>query len=170
MKDKECAVEDCGKGIRSRGHCYAHYMKLWRYGDAEYQRTWDRADLSGQRFGALVAIRTEGIYWICKCDCGKEAKALVGDLNRRSKSSCGDRSAHRREALVGYGAMHCRLRTDRGRAADYLCIDCGEWAAQWSYDHADPDGLMDGSLPYSLKSSHYDPRCVPCHKLFDLNR
>jgi hypothetical protein len=48
-------------------------------------------------------------------------------------------------------------------------------ARHWSYNHDDPHELMGTSgystspIPYSLSTAHYSPRCVPCHKTFDLN-
>lgn len=41
-------------------------------------------DLTGQRFGMLEVedsylIRNEGIYWLCRCDCGAYPVAVLGD-------------------------------------------------------------------------------------------
>lgn len=50
-------------------------------------------DLTGQRFGKLVAI--EVVYtdnkrkWFCKCDCGGELKATAGELRGGNFKSCG---------------------------------------------------------------------------------
>lgn len=70
----------------------------------------------------------------------------------------------------GYNAAHQRVRSTRGNARDHVCIDCGETARHWAYNHRDPNELRrpDG-LPYSADPAMYDPRCVPCHKRFDLN-
>ena len=52
-------------------------------------------DLSGQRFGRLVAIRPCGknkfgnFCWLCKCDCGKEHIVASGKLVSGSTKSCG---------------------------------------------------------------------------------
>lgn len=169
-KTRTCKAADCSKKYHAKGYCYAHYMRLWRYGDAEFKHAYKGVNIAGKRFGSLVAVEVGGVGWKCDCDCGAKTVVRVGDLNSGSVKTCGDMSVHWRLPVVRYYTAHQRLASDRGKASGYRCIDCGEWAAQWSYDHADPDGLMDGDLPYSLKSSHYDPRCVPCHKLFDLNR
>lgn len=55
-----------------------------------------RIDLSGQRFGALVAVAACGVVrgsvlWRCKCDCGKERIALIGALNSGQITHCGCR-------------------------------------------------------------------------------
>ncbi len=72
-----------------------------------------------------------------------------------------------RAETAAYVTVHARLRYDRGRAATHQCVDCDRQAAHWSYDHADPDELIDKGLAYSLKSEHYAPRCNRCHAAFD---
>ena len=51
-------------------------------------------DLTGQRFGRLVAIRRDftrrnAAYWICRCDCGKEATVQACHLRSGATKSCG---------------------------------------------------------------------------------
>lgn len=55
-------------------------------------------DLTGKRFGRLVAIRREGTYgigrhkmatWLCKCDCGKETVVISNNLRAGITRSCG---------------------------------------------------------------------------------
>lgn len=52
-------------------------------------------DISGQRFGKLIALNRIGSnlarhsIWLCKCDCGHFAKALLGNLQSGGVSSCG---------------------------------------------------------------------------------
>jgi hypothetical protein len=167
-----CTIDGCDKPIKRRALCYGHYMKQWRYGHAEHTPTRTRQDLTGQRFGNLVALRRESNRWACACDCGVEHHARVGDLNRGSVTSCGGLT-HRRMDVVGYTAVHDRLRTDRGPASTHTCTDCGAPADHWSYDHTDPDERqaenIKGHPAYSLDPERYAPRCVPCHKVFDLN-
>jgi hypothetical protein len=70
---------------------------------------------------------------------------------------------------VGYSAVHSRLRSHRGSAADHSCQQCGGQAAHWAYDHADPAERYDPAAgPYSTDSDHYVPMCVPCHKRLDI--
>lgn len=70
------------------------------------------------------------------------------------------------------GAVHQRLRTVRGPAAGNQCADCGSPAAHWSYDHNDPAERWDETPGrerwYSVNLGHYSPRCVQCHKRYDL--
>lgn len=51
-------------------------------------------DLTGQRFGMLVALSLFGrkksqAVWLCRCDCGKECKTMLGNLRRGHSTSCG---------------------------------------------------------------------------------
>lgn len=53
-----------------------------------------RLDLTGQRFGKLVAIAPgerdgKRTTWRCRCDCGKEFTALTYDLSCGRRKSCG---------------------------------------------------------------------------------
>jgi hypothetical protein len=76
--------------------------------------------------------------------------------------------ASTRMAAVKYRAAHWRVAQDRGPAANHRCTDCGQQAVHWSYDHSDPSELMSTTgQPYSLDPACYDPRCAPCHAVFD---
>lgn len=49
-------------------------------------------NLSGRRFGKLVAIRRidgSPVSWICKCDCGNVRAVLAGNLKKGNTRSCG---------------------------------------------------------------------------------
>lgn len=52
-------------------------------------------DISGQKFGRLIAVERVGIdkklnaLWRCKCECGGEAIRSVSELRRRGNHSCG---------------------------------------------------------------------------------
>lgn len=175
MDNGTCNVAACSQPIKRRALCYAHYMKWWRYGTPTptHKPRWQ--DLTGSKVGSLTVLDRVGNRWRCQCDCGAETVILAGDLNRGSVATCGDRAVHHRRETAGYEAAHGRIETDRGPAAEYRCVDCGGSARHWSYDHTDPDerlgeGRWVGGLPYSLDPSHYSPRCVPCHKTFDLAR
>lgn len=79
-------------------------------------------------------------------------------------------------ASESYVTVHRRLIRERGKAREHACVDCGERAREWSYDHADPDEWWEVRvdpflvLPYSLDLSHYAPRCTSCHRLLDARR
>lgn len=73
-----------------------------------------------------------------------------------------------------YPTAHYRVRRDRGPAAAQQCQHCPEPAAEWAYDHTDPDELLGVDhgrrVPYSLDPARYMPLCVDCHRLFDSPR
>lgn len=67
-----------------------------------------------------------------------------------------------------YAAMHSRINHRLGLARRRPCVDCGQPARQWSYDHSDPDELTSPTgLEYSTDPDHYQPRCRECHDKFD---
>jgi hypothetical protein len=71
-----------------------------------------------------------------------------------------------------YAWAHQQLNTDRGRARDMLCVDCGGKAREWSYwavcadEMADATGT-DAGRPFCPHHEHYEPRCKRCHNIFD---
>jgi hypothetical protein len=53
-----------------------------------------RIDLSGERFGRLVALRVAGrpdgvSSWLCRCECGAEVEVKLGNLRSGNTRSCG---------------------------------------------------------------------------------
>lgn len=170
MDNDTCPIEECGKPTRGNsGLCYGHYMKNWRYGTPTPDHGLGYRDITGQRFGMLVVeARVDG-KWQCICDCGRSTIVPVGSLNRGSAKSCG-LTKHRRLERPTYRAAHDRVKRMFGPARNHSCIDCGGAAAQWSYDHEDPAELTWEGMPYSTSEHHYHPRCISCHKLFDLHR
>lgn len=62
-----------------------------------------RIDLTGLRFGRLAVVSyshsddRHRSFWLCKCDCGRNAIVMVSSLRTGNTTSCGCRS---REALA----------------------------------------------------------------------
>lgn len=171
----QCSVNGCTKPVKrpTTGLCYGHYMKNYRYGTPTPHHPTRWVDIRGQRFGTLVVISRQGRNWLCQCDCGRTRLVDAGNLNSSGqKSTCGFRPNHRNK-YCKYGAAHERVKTDKGNATRHFCVDCGRQAEHWSYDHNDPNELISddlGGIPYSTDTACYSPRCVPCHKSFDLGR
>lgn len=52
-------------------------------------------DLTGQNFGRLTALKidenrkSEKVYWLCQCECGKIVSVIGSDLKRGNTKSCG---------------------------------------------------------------------------------
>lgn len=92
-----------------------------------------RKDLTGQRFGKLVAIRPtderrhEGVVWECRCECGNTAFVSVNHLQNGHTQSCG---CIRAIDLTGqhFGRLTAVRKTDerRGTSVVWECkCDCG---------------------------------------------
>lgn len=94
-------------------------------------------DLSGQRFGKLKAIkpddsitdRSQGIYWICECECGNIKSIRGSDLVNQKTKSCGHCHDHNKYDLsgeygIGYTANGTRFLFDK---EDYYKIAPYTW-------------------------------------------
>jgi hypothetical protein len=46
-------------------------------------------DITGERFGRLVAVERKGTYWLCLCDCGNTKEVYRGNLKQANTLSCG---------------------------------------------------------------------------------
>jgi hypothetical protein len=90
-------------------------------------------DLTNMRFGRLTYIKptgnhdTRNIYWLCKCDCGKET--IVSTKHRNRTKSCGCLRGGI-ENLVGqkFGNMTviARAGSNKKRSKLWECrCDCG---------------------------------------------
>jgi hypothetical protein len=163
--------------LRRGGYCYSHYMKNWRHGTPT-PVFGHRKDIGGQRYGSLVALgyNRDSRLWVLLCDCGAVVERKAGQFTRKqtrrglSMVTCGDWPTHRPDDIT-YATAHSRVRREKGSATTRSCIDCNEPAAQWSYTHTDPkEQYEDRCGPYSADPQYYVPRCVPCHKRFDLAR
>lgn len=74
---------------------------------------------------------------------------------------------------ISYAAAHRRIRDERGRAADFICGECGERAAEWAYMGFSPDeqlgmaGDPETLRIWSPNPADYAPLCRECHWAFD---
>lgn len=174
----ECTVEGCGKKPRSTHAtlCAMHYHRMYRNGTLDRLATQPRwQDIEGRRYGTLTAVSRDGDFWVCRCDCGGTRRASAGELNRTGDANtCGIPGRHLSQT-PSYEAAHGRVKRLRGHARSHQCVGCGRQADHWSYNHDDADelhavGLSKHAIAYSATPEHYSPRCVPCHKRFDLKR
>jgi len=94
-----------------------------------------RIDVTGQRFGRLIAIERDGHIrrrrlWVCKCDCGKTKKVPITYLTHGFAKSCG--CLREEQQKVFEGMRFGKLLTVRriGKKAGcpwWLCkCDCGK--------------------------------------------
>jgi len=162
---RKCAhPKGCSKPIKSYGWCSTHYSRILRTGSpgsSDTTRIYRRTD-------RRCSIQECGSKHFSKGFCQKHYFRL-----RRN----GDPDVVTRDVGgpgIGYRAAHYRIQKDRGLAAAHKCQFCNGAAAQWAYDHQDPDARIDQTTTskciYSTNPAHYFPLCARCHKQFDLSR
>lgn len=66
-----------------------------------------RIDLTGQRFGKLIALypiysgaKNKHTVWHCKCDCGNECDIDMGNLRSGKSQSCGCTQSKQEEEII----------------------------------------------------------------------
>lgn len=96
-------------------------------------------DLTGQRFGYLIAIKPTdnkqdtSIIWECLCDCGKTHYVSSSDLVKGSVKSCGCQKYNKEKTIINMiGKKFGKLKViekagkDSDGSYNYLCqCDCG---------------------------------------------
>lgn len=174
----ECSVDGCTKPARSKSSelCGMHYHRIYRgtpLGDAS-QRRRGKKNPECLVDGCFNPDSSSGY-----CSMHATRISRHGDPNVVIASK--DRALPEGEAHpnwvgdeVGYTGAHHRVRRRKGPASAHQCVSCRAPAEHWSYDHSDPDekfAVMGGyEIAYSTVIDHYHPRCVPCHKRYDLDR
>lgn len=166
-----CAVEGCSKKSRSAGsaHCEMHYYRLRRNGTLT-AKSWHRRTTCTAAGCEKREVRN-GL-------CGQHdyRMAVHGTIDGYTphwdrNMARGERHPNWTGSEASYYAAHQRVQAVRGSARLHRCIDCEAPAQHWSYNHDDPEGrVSEQGLPYSPDPAHYSPRCVSCHKRFDLAR
>lgn len=121
-----CAVEGCESQRKARGWCDMHYQRWRTHGDPttlpERQVPYCAVE------GCPRPTLAKG--W---CQMHYARWWRHGDLTAVL--------ARGRSEVVGYRGAHYRVRSTRGSAALHVC-PCGQPAAQWAYDNADPAELV----------------------------
>lgn len=139
-------------------------------------------ELTGKRFGRLVAVHVSGkkngaYVWECLCDCGNTARVMGHELSRGHTKSCG---CLRKDTItknnITHGLSHTRLytiwcgmkeRCYNSNSTNYQHYGgkkitiCSEWlnSFQAFYDWAMENGYKDG-LTIDRKNSDdgYSPQ------------
>lgn len=165
--DRRCSV--CGAPHYARGFCQMHYQRWNQFGDPGQvgSKLMPRGDAcSVPECGEPVLARG-----LCNMHYARQRKH--GDVHTVLTGGCylsGADSPVWGGDAVTYHAAHGRVYRTRGSAKGYRCIDCGNRAAQWSYDGG--AGSLELHAPegdYCADPGFYDPRCISCHKKFDLH-
>lgn len=159
MGERTCSVEGCDGEHLARGFCRKHYLRWWKHGEPTVM-------LEG-RTKILTPCSVQGCetVYFSRGFCNKHYQRW----HKHGDPSIVLDVGFQRGDVPTYGALHNRIRRDRGKATDHLCIECGQQASHWAYDHTDPEELFsDDNFPYSPDPGRYRPMCVPCHKVYDL--
>lgn len=136
-------------------------------------------DLTGQKFGRLTVLsRTEhetrkGVFWLCRCDCGKETVVASGKLKSGTTRSCGC-SRKGKTSAFRHGMSRTRLYSIWGKMKE-RCSNpkdpgyknyggrgikvCGEWQDflgfyDWSIKNGYSDDL---SIDRINVNGNYEP-------------
>lgn len=121
-------------------------------------------DLTGQRFGKLVAIRYLGkSKWELKCDCGNLTTAHQSNLHKGQKTSCGCAvsldKANRSNIIEGTNIGNIRSQTVSKRNTSgvkgvHFCKTRQIWIATIGFQ----------GKQYTLKSSKDKEECIRARK------
>lgn len=123
---------------------------------------------------AAVGVRLGGCCNFHNCNKGVRAKGLCSGHYMQ---------AYRGEVLrplrpaspkdvYEYYQVHHRLRKERGRAAEYICVICGASAAEWAFTGNPATSLYKEVINrrgkktrmfYSKDLTEYHPMCHSCH-------
>lgn len=165
---KTCTITECSRPRRTRtaDYCEMHYYRIRRSGQPGAPESQRRTPGTCQHDGCERP--DAGAHRWCRLHAERVRKhgdpACVLSAPRNS----GEQHPQWKGGSVLYSGMHMRIRKVRGAASTRECVDCGDTASHWSYDHRDPDERHSPEGAYSLDIEHYQPRCVPCHKTYDL--
>lgn len=169
-----CTVDGCAKRARSKGsaHCEMHYYRLRRTGSLSVRRP--KRESRGVCVIDGCGMTDAGPHGLCDKHWIRWKRHGDPGVVLKPLPVVGERNGNWTGEEATYEAAHQRLRKARGRAASHSCVDCGGPAQQWSYTRDDPNERTDESgdhagMPFSLNViDHYAPRCISCHKKFDL--
>ena len=163
-----CSVSGCGKAARSTKspYCETHYYRLRRTGslDVIHPQRPHRGRCVYPGCGQL----DRGPAGYCAMHQSRINRHGDASVKLKPGQAAGPTHPAYKGEAVTYSGAHMRVRAWRGRADQYSCIDCGRQAQQWSYDHRDPAEMSCREGPFSVDVWHYEPRCVSCHKAYDL--
>ncbi len=169
VSERTCTIEGCERRHKAHGWCEAHYARWKRLGDPGPVDVLPRRPRRRECVIEGCESKREARGW---CELHYKRWKAHGDPNtilstRRHFLPTGDQHPNWRGDAVGYVAAHQRVRAKHGAASTRVC-GCGEPAAEWAYDHGDPNEQRDDrGCRYSTNPGHYHPMCIPCHRQLD---
>jgi hypothetical protein len=161
-----CAVPECSDAVVRRDWCSIHYRRQLRYGDPlALKRLPDHSPCSVE--GCAEPNKAGGY---CNRHAHRARRGIDPSIEPiRWVGGRGAQAARWRDDEVEYDGAHQRVTDVRGSASTYDCVECGRRAADWAYNHDDPDELIcpKRGLRYSVDLHCYQPMCKACHWRFD---
>lgn len=177
-----CTVADCNQPNKARGLCGTHYSRWRTHGDPlivgrrGHARTEDaeaarRRKIADTSRGRKLGPRSDETR--AKLSAALTGRVMPEDQRERltaslrakreqiaetSRAQWEQWRAERGLEKPGYYGLHRRVRTARGPAKNYECIECGHQAQHWATIHG-----TDGTDPLE----HYLPMCARCHFAYD---
>jgi hypothetical protein len=153
--------------------CRVHYNRWYNHGDPTLVKPHGRRGKGRQ--GCQVEGCSEPHFGKGYCRKHYRRFEKYGDPSFKPPARSGESHPHWTGDAVTYAAAHTRLRKERGKASEHLCVDCGKRAAEWSYIGSASDERVEVDrrgkrLPFSADPKYYAPRCHSCHVLFDKRR
>lgn len=158
-----CSIGGCGGKVVARLLCNTHYRRWKRTGTTD-----DPQPKVKPRCAVAHCERTHFGHGYCQLHYYR--LRMNGDpLQTRPPGAQAGSDHHLWQgASITYRGLHLRLNRRRGRARTHRCVDCGQQAEHWAYNHKDPNPIVDDKgRTYSPDIHHYDPRCVTCHHAYD---
>jgi len=139
-------------------------------------------NLIGKRFGRLIVLERDenrdGVYWLCRCDCGKEKSIPAVTLKLGTCISCGcykpralpgDESARNRvievykNGAIRKGVSFELTREEFFKLTDDDCAYCGQEPYLISKSHSESDDYIHNGIDRVDNSKGYTKKnCVPC--------
>lgn len=154
-----CSVDGCARPQHGRTYCITHYSRWRLNGDPNIVKQGGRSPRPQCSVDGCSGPHVGRGYCQAHYDRFRHHGDPLAGRPPGAPASDPDRPS--------YGLAHDRVRTGRGHADTHSCAHCGGQAAQWAYDHKDPNELVEGNLTYSVVAAHYMPLCHPCHRKFD---
>ena len=160
-KADDCDTKTLAASGYSKDHCAKHYMRLKRNGTLELHTYQSKTGLC-EIEGCFEKHKSKGM-----CANHYHSYHHHGDPLKAPRRPVPE--------IPTYRALHQRLTTQKGKASDLDCVDCGGQAAEWSYNHKDPNEFIQTKLwnentikcAYSIDLDYYEPRCKSDHISFD---
>lgn len=164
LKDagRGCKADGCTAKHYAGGLCQSHYEYMRRHG------TLDIAIKECSADGCRLVPYSKGM-------CKKHYSSWYYYERMNNPRPIDTRHHNFKPTTHSPETIHNRIRSSRGTPRSYSCVDCGKQATEWSLKHDAAGRQQFGQESaeryrgtfYSADVMDYDPRCGPCHRVYD---